>query len=300
MRTNFIRKIFGPPHGQQVSQPTAPTAAAPPPLDASPAARPFVRGRKRTAQLPPAIARLPPIPLTPWIADATDAARTGVSAGIVDLWNASVRDARLHAAAQAPIKALATAGELQQAIAQLQGDLANWMARPPRTLRGRLLPDAQRTAWNSRVRDVTGALRFVRADAQNLAYQVNGTTVGLMSASHPLVAGRPAAFVEIHALATHPGTRGAGGALVERAVDMAMQAGVNGVVRLVISQRRARGAYEALGFRWLGGGIMELDPARSDKWARQGAGPWRLARHADKKYIERYGYPPAQNAGHAQ
>ena len=125
-----------------------------------------------------------------------------------------------------------------------------------------------------------------RPDATNVAYVVGGQPVAVLSMSQPKSSWtrKPLSFIQIHALASHPGTEGAGGALLEHAVNCSQEAGLGGKVCLH-ALARAIPAYRAMGFKGsaFSESSMTLDPAKSDKWV-QVEGRWRLAKHAGKAY----------------
>ena len=206
--------------------------------------------------------------------------------------------ARLRTSHSAPVVTL-EGPALQTALAKLEASLEGWCTKTSLVDMFRRGPGTK-ADWNRRVQNIATALRFVKPDATNVAYVVNGQPVALMSLSRPngFLSGKPRAYLEIHALASHPGTEGAGGALVEHAVNASKQAGLQGKVRLQ-ALHSAIPAYQAMGFKrcLLRDGWMELDPAKSHKWIQQD-GQWRLAKHAAKGYVAAIGEPaPAPGRG---
>lgn len=90
--------------------------------------------------------------------------------------------------------------------------------------------------------------------------------------------------LRIVAVASHPLSKNAGGALLEIAVNESLTNGDGGKVRLKYLNSDAKCAYESMGFRaeptvpW-----MSLDPGNSDKWVKRD-GTWRLSRYKDMRY----------------
>ncbi|NIF76946.1 hypothetical protein F3J20_05950 [Paraburkholderia sp. Cy-641] len=66
-------------------------------------------------------------------------------------------------------------------------------------------------------------------------------------------------------IVTHPGAAGAGELLIEKAVAMSASKGFGGTVRLMAFSGQT--FYKSVGFKDLGGGLMELRPAQSNKWS---------------------------------
>jgi hypothetical protein len=91
----------------------------------------------------------------------------------------------------------------------------------------------------------------------------------------------------IDALVTHPGSAGAGGALIEQAVNTSVEWGNDGMLKLAPVNGNAKKAYEAFGFV-NSGKAMTLDPVDNDKWCQQD-GQWRLQKYQDKKYLAGFG-----------
>lgn len=192
----------------------------------------------------------------------------------------------LEASEQAPIHPL-EGRDLQRAIERFETSLDGWKVKTAFSVKGLFMPNREAEAWNSRVKDIALALEHRQVHATNVAYMFGDQPVGLMSVSHPTdaLSGQPAPYMEVHALVSHPGSAGVGGALMEHAVNMAQEAGLNGKIRL-ITLPGAKNAYKAMGFERLQFSTMELDPSKSDKWERAGDdGKWRLTAHADKTYI---------------
>lgn len=213
----------------------------------------------------------------------------------------------LHKQLHAPIKKL-THDEAISAMAELAADIAHWeratvpshpldddidysdWQQPPRTKQKR---------WNDRLDDAqfiidtassgVAIFDFIFDSGKNdsgksncFSYYIDNKPVGMVileGGSDPYIS----AFV------THPGSEGAGGALMEYAVnfiaDQAPKESENVQIKLT-PLKDAIGAYRQLGF------IQEEDQMilNSDtlefkeKWCKQD-GKWRLAKHVDKKYI---------------
>jgi hypothetical protein len=90
-------------------------------------------------------------------------------------------------------------------------------------------------------------------------------------------------------LVTHPGSVGAGGALIEQAINKSVEWGKEGRLELTRFNSNAEQVYESLGFV-KSGLAMKLDPGgNNDKWSRQDDGEWRLKKHQGKKYIDGFG-----------
>ena len=133
--------------------------------------------------------------------------------------------------------------------------------------------DDEQKQWSDRVEDailmcnVYSAL--TPADAQFL-YQVDGVPVGVitMDRRHQAI---NTPYIQV--FVTHPGSSGAGAALLEQAVKKSIEYG--GLGQLLVSPIDSSSpAYEALGFSKIAGGLL-LDPAKSEKWQLFGDA-WRL------------------------
>ncbi|MFM0069127.1 GNAT family N-acetyltransferase [Paraburkholderia aspalathi] len=118
-----------------------------------------------------------------------------------------------------------------------------------------------------------------------LSYSVDDQPVGLM-AMKPIEGSPPS----IEHFVTHPGSTGAGGALMERAVNTSVMWGHKGKVRLYPENDHAEKAYKSLGFVKATDGIpgLSLNPATSDKWQQDQGGQWALAKHTGEKYLSNF------------
>lgn len=146
-----------------------------------------------------------------------------------------------------------------------------------------ILTDEQK-AWNTRVEDTSDKINagFVAAytDDTVLAYSVNDQPVGILVMSNT----DPPYILQ---MATHPGSTGAGGALIEEAVNKSQGWGKKGKLKLKPLNDAAAKAYEAWGFKRVASG-MELDPLDNDKWIKTN-GEWRLKKYQDKPYVSGFG-----------
>jgi hypothetical protein len=89
------------------------------------------------------------------------------------------------------------------------------------------------------------------------------------------------AAVWVDYIATHPMSSGAGGALIEQAVNMSAEAGFEGRLRLM-STSAAKEAYKALGFEFDTSGFMTLRPtSKQDVWILLDD-IWRLRKYQTK------------------
>lgn len=145
--------------------------------------------------------------------------------------------------------------------------------------------DDEQMAWNARVDDsklITDIGRRGRSE-RHYAYVVAGRPIGLMA-----ICGLAKKEPYIDILVTHPGSMQCGGILIEYAVELSEDAGCGGSITLYAMSRSAL-AYLALGFVMTNpdpfgeGGMMKLDPAKSnEKWAWVG-GRWRLRKYLETK-----------------
>jgi hypothetical protein len=121
-------------------------------------------------------------------------------------------------------------------------------------------------------------------DFSPYAYFVNGLPVGLM-----LLQDNPPTPVFISYVVTHPGAEGAGGALIERAVNVSTARSGNGLVKLMAENANAHAAFSAIGFTDDAfSNFLILHPSASDKW-RQKDGRWRLEKYIDEDYLANFG-----------
>jgi predicted Fe-S protein YdhL (DUF1289 family) len=103
------------------------------------------------------------------------------------------------------------------------------------------------------------------------AYMLPGIPAGLMVTSER----RGQSLIKIKSLATHPGTQGAGGILVEHAVNLSEKAGYKGCLEL---NEYAAPEGEAWGFGETEDFQIQLVPGESSKWVKVGQ-EWRLTKH---------------------
>ncbi len=131
--------------------------------------------------------------------------------------------------------------------------------------------------WKRRLED-TGVIVLADDPGEvNAGFFVGTQPVGLLTLS------RHDGYFEVDTIVTHPGTQGAGGALIEHAVNVAHEDRCGGALRLTPMQSSVP-AYEALGFRSVAD-EMRLDPqARPDIWCRHET-QWRLRKHLGKPYV---------------
>jgi hypothetical protein len=117
-------------------------------------------------------------------------------------------------------------------------------------------------------------------------YHIDGQPLGLVT----VLTSDSGDSIYIPEIATHPGTEGVGGALVERVVKLSVESGFGGVVTLFACSDKASDAFLKLGFVFDGSpprdgvGDMTLNPAKNDKWTQVGK-EWKLAGCASKKYL---------------
>ena len=134
-------------------------------------------------------------------------------------------------------------------------------------------PDDDQLQWSARVeaaRFMCGVCSVLPPADTQLLYSVDQVPVGALTMLHRQEA-LNVPYVEI--FVTHPGSSGAGAALLERAVKKSMEIG--GLGQLMLSPiDSAIPAYEALGFSKIPEGMF-LDPAESEKWHLFGDA-WRL------------------------
>lgn len=158
-------------------------------------------------------------------------------------------------------------------IKQLRRDIQAW-EKPTANFDG--MPSDAR----NRISDALKILALAsEPDEHNLGYFVGGRLDGVITLS------QVGEHFEVSTIATHPGSTGAGGALMEQAATLAEQSGHQGRLKLVPLQGSIK-AYEALGFKPTGvEDYMQLDPRTSpDVWALQD-GKWRLRKHQTETYL---------------
>jgi len=138
--------------------------------------------------------------------------------------------------------------------------------------------------WNHRIIEVRGYLSLMFQNSKNyqaISYQVDNKNIGIL-----LYSSSPAS-VYIGYFVTHPGSEGAGSALIEEAINISEGMGKNGKLELFVENPDAFKTYEHFGFRPETNGVkMTLDPADSDgKWIKNSEQKWVLSKYLDKKYI---------------
>jgi len=192
----------------------------------------------------------------------------------------------------APVYKLDSTEEAKVQLQALQGYINSWgttknggaisgvPSRPETSQIGQsewdLWPKA-RKKWLRRVGQSSSLIDDMIEDLDGeevYIYKVSGITVGCM-----FLAPRET-HVHIEYLVTHPGTDGAGGVLIERAVQRSCEMGFNGVVRLCYGNNDCKKMYEHMGFGDFAGSAntpdnFELKPAeKSDKWQPVGGGSY--------------------------
>lgn len=154
------------------------------------------------------------------------------------------------------------------------------------------VPDEEQRAWHNRVDSTQIMLEDMKsANVDQLA----GRKFFAYQYQHPITEEKhPAGLLIVNTsakdgipciddLVTHPGSRKAGGALMERAVQASDQAGKGGKVSLYALDDAVKAVYAAWGFTRTGDtGSMELDPERSDKWVKHD-NEWYLASRLNEK-----------------
>jgi GNAT superfamily N-acetyltransferase len=197
-----------------------------------------------------------------------------------------------------PIKEL-TGDEVTTMLEQFESNLSGWKTLSPHVAptgsststasAENTLTDEQK-AWNTRVEDTVDKINagFVAAYTNDVvsAYFVNDQPVGMLVMSN-------LDTPYILQMATHPGSKGAGGALIEQAVNKSQSWGKEGKLKLKPLNDAAAMAYEAWGFKRVATG-MELNPLDNDKWGRQD-GEWRLKKYEDKPYLSGFGTQEQQD-----
>ena len=158
-------------------------------------------------------------------------------------------------------------------VRDLRRDIQHWQ-HPRENLDG--MPAEFRTRSADAARMLTHA---TEPDEHNLGYFVGTRLAGVMSLA------RKGDEMEISIVVTHPGSTGAGGALIESAVNLAEEEGCQGKVKLC-PLGGATKAYEALGFEPTGeDDDLRVDPRASpDVWSRHD-GSWRVSKHRDETYL---------------
>lgn len=201
----------------------------------------------------------------------------------------------LHKQVHAPIKELTPAKTIS-AVKALERELKQWKLA--------LIPDTpseddidhldwqnpKRThqeRWNERLdatRAALGSLKegFNPEGIKSFAYCVGDRPVGILL----LQEGSPPYISDF---VTHPGSEGAGGALLEYAVQVSVDRGMKGMLEIKPLDSDAREAYKKLGFvnSKTTINMMTFDPntpENKEKWS-QTNGELRLTKHAEKKYI---------------
>jgi hypothetical protein len=195
----------------------------------------------------------------------------------------------LQCSSDAPIRKL-TPEEIPLVIDAFQKNLKQWepgfQLQPIENQMDIDEPD-QRTpeeTWFDRLQDTHNLLRGIQeadySDDTVLAYYVGDQPIGVL-----VMSDRSIPYID--ALVTHPGSAGAGGALIEQAVNTSVEWGNDGMLKLAPVNGNAQKAYEAFGFV-NSGKAMTLDPVDNDKWCQQD-GQWRLQKYQDKKYLAGFG-----------
>ncbi len=115
------------------------------------------------------------------------------------------------------------------------------------------------------------------------AYQLGDTPVALMSVrQHP-------DRTTVENLTTHPGSKGAGETMMERAVNNSDIANHQGVLYLK-SLMGSEGFYDKLGFQRTPEATddeiqMKLNPSASQHWIKKKDGTWSLSENKRKNYL---------------
>lgn len=140
--------------------------------------------------------------------------------------------------------------------------------------------------WNERIdagARVATYAHFALGEHGNrfFAYLLRGELFGLMVLAFDAREGKHP-FIEW--LATHPGTAGGGGILVEYAVNLSEETGGEGCLELTPMSEVSRPAWTALGFveRGQRNPTMFLSPEKSAKWVKL-EGRWHLVKYQGKK-----------------
>jgi GNAT superfamily N-acetyltransferase len=208
------------------------------------------------------------------------------------------KDLNLAQAGYAPICELSEE-EFTAVLAKLKGDVEeNWKPVKKRSERPASFSPSNikewsrnflmKKQWNRRVDQTLSILRSAKKEslknAHRLAYFIDGEPVGallLQPRNPPYVAD----------LVTHPGSEQAGGALMEHAVNLSKRSGFGGRLELIAENDNAVKAYKAMGFVLQTGSRhgsqrhMTLDPVKSQLWATDKEGNFKLAKYSEKQYL---------------
>jgi hypothetical protein len=114
-----------------------------------------------------------------------------------------------------------------------------------------------------------------------IAYYIDGQPIGVLAMSDYILP-------YINDLVTHPGSDGAGGILIECAVQKSVEWGKNGVLELYALDEDAREAYKALGFAGQKGPDdqeMTLDPSKKESIWCNLDGRWQIKKYVGKQFV---------------
>jgi hypothetical protein len=215
--------------------------------------------------------------------------------GSIKLTQSAEAELNLHKHAHADIQELTPAETVSVAKA-LEKELKEWkQASIPETpseddIDHHDWQNPKRThqeRWNERLDATEAALRSLKEGfnpegIKSFAYCIGGKPVGILL----LQEGSPPYISDF---VTHPGSEGAGGALLEYAVQISVDRHMKGMLELKPLDSDAREAYRKLGFVKSKTKInmMTFDPNTPEnkkRWIQKDGVP-RLAKHADKQYV---------------
>ena len=135
--------------------------------------------------------------------------------------------------------------------------------------------------WEERIKDTYSILGLMKGSDCNLVYKVLDTPIGIICLS------KHSEAVYVNYIATHPGTRSAGGILIEAAADYSQKCGFGGKLELFSYSMASTLAYQAMGFIATKGKYdssceMTLNPVTSASWTLQGR--WRILKYATVRH----------------
>lgn len=167
-----------------------------------------------------------------------------------------------------PVVEIVDPGEFRGLCTRFVSEIATWKSLPATT---------QTDVWNDKIDNRMAIANLAEGrswenDRQRyFVYMLPGTPVGLMVTSEK----QEQSLIKVKSLATHPGTRGVGGILVEHAVNLSEKAGYQGRLELSAYAAPEGGAW---GFVETEDFQVQLIPRESNKWAEVGQ-EWRLTKH---------------------
>jgi len=165
-------------------------------------------------------------------------------------------------------------------------------------------PSDEQIAWHARLGETAVVLSKLTSRTDfALGCFFDGEPIGLATIDNPRdgLSGpdraRSKGLKVVHAV-THPGAAGAGGALMERAVNLSQAQGYEGKLHLYPMSLAAASAYKALGFvqRGVEMTLTPSSPTNRDRWVHQD-GEWRLKKYLTKEVVSGMNALQARSAG---